>query len=349
MRTRFGTAPLRIAIVIPESPDVKTFRFVPVDGASLPFIHQAGQYLTLTLEIDGKRIRRSYTISSPPTRSGSLDITVKREPKGLASTFLHDRIQAGDELTVSGPGGKLTFDPRSASRLVLIGGGIGITPLMSQIRHLTDLGWTGEIQLIHSVRTPADAVFQAELAELARRHPNLKVTVTATRDAGPDWTGERGRIDAEMIRRHVPDLSDARVHLCGPTEMAGPLTDTLVALGIPIDRIHQETFTSATRRDGEPATAVAPVDIDPAATLSFARSGRTVGELRGRTVLEVAEANGVAISYDCRSGVCGQCKTRLIAGDVTMDADDALTASDRTAGQILACQARCRTDVTVDA
>lgn len=358
------TGRLRVARVFDETPEVRTFRFVADASARLPFEFLPGQYLNITLPIEGQKVRRSYTIASAPTRLGYCEITVKREAQGLASRHLHDNVRAGDFVDVIAPGGRFTFTGAEAGSVVMIAGGVGITPLMAKIRFLTDLCWPGDIYLILSAKTERDIIFRDELAVLCRRHPNLHLTITLTREDRPEWTGERGRISPELLTRVVPKLETRRVHMCGPTEMTDPIRKILGGLGVPDTSIFIESFASPSRMAATPAGASAPaagpaVAEQPAeageqdgggeATLTFARSGKTLPASKDRTVLEMAESVGVAIDYDCRAAVCGRCKTRLISGRVVMDADDALDARDRANNLILACQARCVDQVTVDA
>ncbi|WP_171474398.1 ferric reductase-like transmembrane domain-containing protein [Frigoriglobus tundricola] len=354
-RPTFWAGKLRVARVFVETPEVRTFRLASGTGPGLPFDFAPGQYLNLSLVIDGVRVRRSYTIASSPTRVGYCEITVKREDKGLSSRHLHDAVRAGDWIDVQAPAGRFTFTGAEAGSVVLIAGGVGITPLMSKVRYLTDLSWPGEIYLIFSAKTEDEIIFRSELDALRVRHPNLHVTVTLTRSARPDWAGERGRVTPDLLTRVVPEIASRRVHVCGPTEMTDSTREMLLGLGVPAGSVHVESFTSPSRSAAGPvvqATADrSPVPIEGAAdaTVTFARSGATTLASTNRTVLEVAEASGVAINYDCRAGICGQCKVKLLSGRVVMDAEDALDAADRAAGVILSCQARCVDHVIVDA
>lgn len=345
----FWTGPMTVVRIFEETPDVKTFRLVSPAGGELPFAHKPGQYLNVTLPIDGQCVRRSYTIASPPSRTAYCEITVKREANGLASRYLHDEVREGMTLAVAAPTGRFTFTGAEADKIVLIGGGVGITPLMAKIRDLTDRGWPGPIRLIYSIRTPADLIFREELRLLEARFPNLEVTLTCTRGTDDTWPGERGRIDAALLRRLIPDWAGTRIHLCGPTEMTAPLIETLQGFGIPASQIKDEAFTSPSRVTSSPGVASQRAAELFDGEVRFAKSGRTVADSKGRVLLEIAEGAGVAIPFDCRSGICGQCRTKLLDGDVVMDAEDALTARDRANGFILACQARCRGDVTVEA
>lgn len=341
---------LRVASIIQETPDVRTFRLVAPTGGVLPFQFLPGQYLNLTLQQDGKTIRRSYTLASAPSQTGYCEITIKREPNGLASRLMHDRTQINDLLTVTAPAGRFTFTGKESTEILLIAGGVGITPLMSKIRYLTDIGWAGTIRLIYSARTIADIVFQRELQQLQQRVANLHVTLTLTREESTTWEGQRGRIDVGLLKQHLTTSSTARVHLCGPTEMTTPIIAMLRDLGISAEQIHVESFASPSRATSQLVEqAPMPALAAPVAPgqLTFARSQRTI-TATSLSILELAEENGIDINYDCRSGICGQCKIRLLSGRVHMAAEDALQPTDRSNGIILGCQAVCQGDVVVD-
>jgi ferredoxin-NADP reductase/DMSO/TMAO reductase YedYZ heme-binding membrane subunit len=351
------TGSLRVAKIFQETPEVRTFRLVMPSGSRLPFDFLPGQYLILKPEIDGRKFGRSYTIASSPTRNGYCELTIKREERGLVSRYMHDTLREGVLLNLSAPAGRFIFTGAEAERIVMIAGGVGITPLMAKIRYLTDLAWPGTIELIFSVKTEQDIIFREELESLQKRFANFKLTVTLTRDVSPTWRGERGRISPALLTRVVSDLPRTRVHLCGPTDMADPVITILRDLGVPAEQIKVESFSSPSRgktgesslkRNGVVEAAVHETRLGRA-TLSFAKSDKLVTDLGRKTILEIAEEHGISLPYDCRSGICGQCKTKLVRGTVTMDADDALDPVDRANSLILTCQAHCRDDVVIDA
>ncbi|HSD90395.1 MAG TPA: ferric reductase-like transmembrane domain-containing protein, partial [Kofleriaceae bacterium] len=239
-RKKFWSGELKVARIFHETHDVKTFRFVSPDGGPLPFEHIAGQYLNLKLVIDGKRVNRSYTIASSPTRQAYCEISVKRAANGYGSKHLHETWREGQLVKVSAPAGKFYFAGSESDRVVLIAGGIGITPMMSVVRSLTDRGWTGDMYLLFSVRLVKDVVFADELAYLQARFPNLKVKVTVTNDPDTAWDGARGQITREMLQGFVPDLKRGPVMLCGPDKMMTAMRELLVGIGISDAEIHQE-------------------------------------------------------------------------------------------------------------
>ncbi len=348
-KPRQWSGQLRLARIFQETPSVKTFRFVPLDGGELPFDYEPGQYLIVTLSIDGKPVRRSYTIASTPSRNHFVEMTVKCEENGLVSRHLHQHLREGDRVSVSAPAGRFTFTGREAPSILMIAGGVGITPLMAKIRYLTDIGWSGSIHLIQSARTESELIFREELDFLQRRHPNLLVTHTLTREPSQHWNGRQGRIDVELIRDVLKPIPNCRIHLCGPTEMTEPLIKHLKSEGVVPERIQQESFASPSRAVTTGSTVQFDADKASDASLEFSRTGRVITQLQSRTILEIAEANGIVLPYDCRSAVCGQCKTQVLSGQTVMDADDALDANDRLNGVVLACQARCLDQVVINA
>lgn len=245
---------LRVAQVVRETPTVSTFRLVDPAGGRLPFDFLPGQFLQVEVEpTPGASAKRSYTIASAPTRTGSVELTVKREPQGAVSAYLHDRVEAGARLKVAGPYGAFTFSGTDADSIVLIAGGVGVTPMMSVLRYLTDLVWPGEIFFIYSARSTDEMLFREELEHLERRHANLNVLCTAeTQTPGTSWLGPEGRLTRELLQEAVPDLGRRRVHLCGPPAMMAAIKGLLQDLGVPPEQLRTEAFGPASLPVHEP-------------------------------------------------------------------------------------------------
>ena len=335
---------LRVARILDTAPNVRTFRLASSENCKLPFTYLPGQYLNIELNIDGATHRRCYTIASAPTRSDFCELTIKREENGTVSRYLHDHLREGMDISASGPGGKFTFTGDEADGLVLIGGGVGITPLMSVIRYLTDRKWPGTIDLIYSARTQRDIIFQDELKCLSSSFPNLRVTTTLTQEHNGHWPGLRGRITPDLLRRILPDLTNRRVHICGPIDMAHAVTTMLKSAGVPAEQIKAEAF-------GGPATALTAV-VDERApivgSVTFADAGKSIPARDGQTVIALASQVGISIDRGCLAGICGRCKVRLISGTVDMDVEEGLTDCDKKDGFVLACQAKPIGSVAVD-
>jgi ferredoxin-NADP reductase/DMSO/TMAO reductase YedYZ heme-binding membrane subunit len=354
-RAKIWSGPMKVVRITRETPDVQTFRFASPDGGKLPFEHQPGQYLVISPVIDGKKVNRPYTISSPPTRRDYCEITVKREENGFVSRHLHDTLREGDVVNLTAPTGRFTFDGTQAESIVLIAGGVGITPLMAIARYLADKNWKGDIHFVFSGKMPGDIIFRKELEELKARFPNMRLHITLSRAEGTDWMGHKGRVSREFFAKTIPDLAKHPVYMCGPTSMMEPTVQLLKDIGVPADQIKMEEFIAAKKTEADAATtSVSVVGAEPIpdgaeAVLTFSQSGKSAAIPSDKTLLEVAEDAGVNIDFECRSGICGRCKTRLLRGGVTMETQDALSAEEKSKGIILMCQAHANGPVTVEA
>lgn len=354
---------LRVAAIFPETPSVKTFRLVHPDGGDIPFVFMPGQFLTFSAEIEGEHARRSYTLASSPTQRSYVEVTVKREEQGLISRHLHDRVAIGSRLEVSAPSGLFTFTGAESDSIVLIAGGVGITPMMSITRYLIDRSFTGDIYFLYGARTTQDFIFREELEYLQKRHANLHITATMSRAEGTAWMGITGPMSKEFIARAVPEIARRRVHLCGPPPMMDAVKAALADLGMPKEEIKTEAFGPA--RGIAPGTAAplpapSPAPANPGTSASaipriataevrFTKSGNTAALAPNQSVLEAAESIGVPIDYSCRVGICGTCKVPLLKGVVTMEVEEGLPPEEKARGIILACQAKSIGNLEVEA
>ena len=341
---------LRVASIVTQTSTVKTFRLVPSSGeAVLPFTFLPGQFLNVSFWIGGGKMNRSYSISSSPSQREHLEITVRREPRGAVSRHIVDLLRVGDEIEAAGPVGRFTFTGTEADSIVLVSGGVGITPMMSVARWLTERSWPGDIYFIHACRTPADFIFADEVAALERLNPRLHVAVTATRVEGGNWTGHRGRITREWLAATVPDLASRRIHLCGPPAMMDATRAALLDLGASPDQVRTELFGTPKPVPAPAGTSAAVAGPATGPVVTFSKHAKQARSRVGQTVLELSEALDIGIEYSCRVGTCGVCKSKMTAGEVEMHVEDALDPDEKARGAILACQARPVTDVVVAA
>lgn len=318
-----------VLAVLDETDDVRTFRMARPAG--MPF--SAGQFLAVKALIDGKPHVRCYSISSAPHVLGYLEISVRRQ--GLVSGTLHATIRAGSTLSINRPAGQFVYPQDDDRPLVLIAGGIGITPLLSMLRHATATDPVRPITLLYSARTENDVAFRRELALIAERHPQVRIAITLTR-ATADTRLRTGRIDADLMRQYVSAPSHTIFCLCGPAPMLDEVRAVLLALGVGPDQIRHEQFELAVAASQLQSAPPAERTQAGTVTVRFANSGRSVSAPASRTLLETAEAEGIAIASSCRSGVCQSCRTRLSAGHADCRSD-VLDPADRAAGFILPC------------
>jgi ferredoxin-NADP reductase len=224
-----------------ETPNVKTLTF------SLPSWdpHLPGQHYDIRLTApDGYQTERSYSIASEPEREGEIDLTVERLEDGEVSPYLDDVMVMGDQVELRGPiGGYFVWEARMGGPLLLVGGGSGIVPLMSMIRHRAFTGSKVPIWLLDSVRTPMDVIYADELKRLSETSDGLEVIYTYTRQQPPGWTGYQRRIDAQMLHEVIRPIDKPfRAYICGPTLLVESVANQLVQLGIAPENIRTERF-----------------------------------------------------------------------------------------------------------
>ncbi|MCX7227530.1 MAG: 2Fe-2S iron-sulfur cluster-binding protein [Burkholderiales bacterium] len=312
-----------------------SFHLQPVDGAALPAF-RPGQFLTFTLDVaapgpDGamatRSVTRCYSLSDAPDPT-HYRVTIKRVPAppdhpeylaGLASNQFHDRVQVGDVLQVKAPGGNFFIDPDPNVSVVLIAGGIGITPMMSMLRGCAAVQPQRPVHLYYGVRHGREQAFKLELEALAAAHPAFRLNVVYSCPDPTDLVGRElrhaGRIDVALLQRTLPPGRHP-FYVCGPPGLMQSLVPALADWGVPVADIHFEAFGPATVRlpGAAAADGTAQVtDVD----IRFTRSGRTlVWDGQDATLLDFAERHGVAVESGCRSGGCGSCETRVLAGSV---------------------------------
>lgn len=341
---------LRVGSIVTETPGVKTFRLLPSSGDGLlPFTFVPGQFLNVAFSVGGARMNRSYSISSSPTQRKYVELTIKREPRGAVSRHVVDLLKVGDIIEVAGPVGKFTFDGTEAANIVLISAGVGITPMVSITRYLTERSWPGEIFFIYICRTPADFIFADEVAALQQRNPKLHVAVTSTKAEGTNWKGPRGRLTKELLTQTVPDLGSRRIHICGPAAMMDATKALLTELGVPPDQVKSELFGATKPSPAAAGTTAKPTAAATGPQVTFSKNNKSAKIRGGQTVLELSEELSIGIENSCRIGTCGLCKVKMTSGEVTMAVEDALDANDKTNGIILACQAIPKGDIAVEA
>jgi ferredoxin-NADP reductase len=240
--------------------------------------------------------------------------------------------------------------------LVLLAGGIGITPLLSMLRYAVSSDPTRPIALLYSARDRQAAAFHAELQVLAQRYPQIQIGITVSESSAPaPW--RTGHIDAVMVRQYVAHPSHTIFCICGPPPMMAAIQQMLTAEGVPADQIRTENFDTAmaaallnvpaARADGATAAERTPGG-QKQYDVTFAASGRTVSANDSQTLLEAAEAEGISMTFSCRSGVCQACRTRLTGGDVDCQSS-VLDPEDRAAGFILPCVSWAQSDCVLEA
>jgi len=339
--------------------DVKTFLFESAQPAL--FQHEPGQFVTLQLQIDGRCVSRCYTISTPPTRPHLLGITVKRQPGGLVSNWLHDTMAPGKRVSADGPFGVFTIARHRSAKYLFLSGGSGITPVMSMTRTLYDLGSDADVVFVHSTRTPADIIFRRELETIASTVPSVRVVPVCERDAPREpWSGLRGFLSVEMLHLLAPDLEDRVVFCCGPKPYMAAVRRILGEAGFDMQNYHEESFSfeDLTMKEfSARGTADGATDeAEPGATsatrtysVEFVRSGRTFTCAEDENVLDAAYEAGLAPLSSCGQGMCGTCKTTMLSGTVDMQHNGGIRPREIAQMKVLICCSKPLSDLTIDA
>ncbi len=335
------TGPLLCTRILDVTHDVRSFELSPAQ----PLSFRPGEYLTLTVLVDGVEHQRCYTISSPPTRPDLLTITVKRVPDGPVSNWLHERLRVGDTVRASGPLGRFSMANHPASRYLFLSAGSGITPLMSMTRTLRDRPEPTDLVFVHNARTPDDIIFRSELDALAARADIAIATICEEDSPSERWRGARGRLSLPMLLAIAPDLLDREIFSCGPPPYMAAVRELLALAGVDPARCHEESFDLG-------ADAPAAGDPDSATvqyTVELLRSRRTISCGSDTPVLDAAQQAGLTLPSSCGEGMCGTCKSTLLHGRVDMAHAGGIRPREIADNKILLCCSRPCEDLVIDA
>ncbi|MEJ2653904.1 MAG: hybrid-cluster NAD(P)-dependent oxidoreductase [Acidihalobacter sp.] len=350
-----GRHAVRCVRVISETWDVKTFCFNAAEP--MMYFFKPGQFVTLELEIDGEQVMRSYTISSSPSVPYSFSITVKRIPGGRVSNWLHENLKEQDELAVHGPNGDFNCIDHPAEKVLLLSGGVGITPLMSMARWHFDTNADVDVTFVHSARTPRDIIFQRELEHISSRVTNFSLSIICERiEIGQSWNGYRGYLDESKLEMIAPDYINRRIFCCGPTPYMNAVRKLLTAKGFDMDFYHQESFgatpmdvTQEAIEQAEIAVKVAE-EVKKAATFTveFIESGMSIQVPPGETVHAAASRLGITIPRGCGVGICGTCKVHKKSGEVDIQHNGGITEEELEEGYVLSCCSTPTSDLSIE-
>ncbi len=350
-----GFRPLRVARIVPESAAVVSIDLAAPGGAPVPR-PRPGQYLTLRVPgaADPAPVR-NYSLSAAPSDTG-YRISVKREPHGVVSGYLHTRLRVGDTVDVAAPRGDFVLpdDPDDGSPVVLLSAGVGATPVLAMLHALAAAGGEREVWWLHSARSAAEHAFAAEAHDLVSRlaHGHEHVYYTAANPpAGTAPAVTRGRLDRDTLAAlNLP--TTATCYLCGPGAFMAAMREALAAIGVRPDRIRAELFGALPAINpgltGVAATPPHPPSGAPGSgpRITFTRSALTVPWRDDyATVLEFAEACDVPTRWSCRTGVCHTCETPVLSGGVRYRPDP---LEPPARGSALLCCSRPVTDLVLD-
>ena len=338
---------LKVKQVVRETPDAITIEFWhPINEV---IRYQPGQFLTFLLTIGNQKVRRSYSMSSSPHVDASLSVTVKRLPGGLVSNHLCDRIKEGDVIEVLEPMGTFTprFDP-SAKRLhILIGAGSGITPLFSMLKSILHTELESEVWLIYGNRNEQEIIYKAHLDAISSVYSDRLTVTHVLSQPTTNWTGFSGRINQsnllKLLESHKSaSLRQADYYLCGPDGLMDEVRSALNLLAIPADKIHRESFQTATTAQAVGVVMEAEAseeDSTQDVTVLYEGNEYKFAVEPHQTILEAALEQDIDLPYSCQAGMCTACLGKCVSGEVKLDEEDGLSESEIKAGYVLTCVA----------
>lgn len=341
-----GLLQLQIKKIFRETDDAISLELENITGP-LP-AYEAGQFLTFLFNINGKELRRSYSLSSAPGIDPFLSVTIKRMENGEVSRYLFDHLREEDTLTSLYPTGRFTLnmDPPSQKDLFLIGGGSGITPLLSLLKAALRNMPRSRVILFYSNHRESSTIFYHRLNQLQARHPSHFFPVYFFSDPAYKKIRESppvtipGRITnallEEMVDRFLQsEKEDAEFFLCGPASLMRMAQLTLTFMGFSGDQIRRENFVSP--------LITAPLQTHSGSTVTATATIRYRGKKyllnipAGENILQAALDQGIMLPYSCRGGLCSACSAFCSKGKVSMLVNEVLTDRDIAEGRVLTC------------
>lgn len=350
-----GFRKVRVARVAMESADVRSFWLEPVDAPQLPAA-TPGQHIAVRrpADVSATATARMYSLSAPVS-DGRYRISVKREPRGAFSGYLHTEVRVGTILEIAAPQGDFVLGPAGRGSVVLISAGIGVTPLLAMLHALsTRPSDDGGAWWLHGARDGRHHAFRQEVKGLLARIPGARSFISYSRplasdvhDEGCDGVGRLGVVHLEQ--QGVP--KDAEFFLCGPAAFTRDIAAELAVWGVGPRRIHSEQFGSTAHvlSDGSagadrPRIPAGNHDVGP--VVHFVRSGLSVHwDQRYQSLLELAEACRVPVRWSCRTGVCHSCQVRQLDGGVEYGPVPLVMPAQ---GTILLCCSKPMSDTHID-
>lgn len=347
-----------------RSRSICSFYLVPVDGQPLPPF-SPGQFLTFRLNVPAgdeiKPVVRCYSLSHAPD-SECYRVSIKRigppadkpdASAGMASNFFHDQVEVGSVLAVKAPSGHFHLAERDQSPIVLIGGGIGITPMLSMLETSLALTPEREVWLFYGVRNGAEQIMKSRLHDLAQRYPNFHLHVCYSRPGVDDVAGvdfqHRSHVNIGLLRQTL-NLRPYHFYICGPRQMMESLVPALAEWGVDPERIHYEAFGPSTvpklaKAVQQPLGSGSVVAASP--KVKFAKSAKEQQwDPRADSLLEFAEDLGIAVPSGCRAGSCGSCQTTVVSGEVETTKEPDF---DLSPGCCLLCISKPKSDLVLSA
>lgn len=358
-----GFRDLRVVAKIGESSLITSFFLETADGSALPAF-RPGQFLVFKIPSGDAKgyVLRNYSLSGATENLSHYRISVKREPSagpglpvGLSSNYLHDSVMVGDVLAVDGPRGEFVLDEVSDRPVVLLSGGVGLTPMVAMLHALARRSARRTL-FLHACENGEVHALRDEVNGLIGQRPGLSAHFCYRAPSAEDRTANRFDSEGFITREAMQSLlclDDYDFYLCGPPPFMQAMYQTLRGLGVAKDRVAYEFFGPATVLDTEVkqkpiamTVGAPPAPADGAITVEFRKSGIVAEwDARAQSLLAFAEDQGLKPEFSCRAGICGTCTSRIISGDVSYFEEP---LEDLALGELLLCCSRPKTAIVLD-
>ncbi len=347
---------LKVREVIRETADAISIVFEQPEE-KIPY--KPGQFFTLIPTIEGKQVRRSYSVCTSPFVDPHPAVTVKRVEGGLVSNFLNDTLKAGDMLEVMEPMGVFTVEPQQEHKrhVILLGGGSGVTPLMSIAKSVLHMEPDSQVSLIYANRNENSIIFKGALDTLQQKYGD-RFHVTHVLEQEPvSWICPTGLLKPDLLKELLAKLPESapdytEYYMCGPEGMMVNVEETLKELQIPKERVHRESFvagkTAKVEGAADPVKAAGddvPISREVTVILDGEEHKFTVEP--DKTILETALDLDIDLPYSCQSGLCTACRGKCLSGKVKLDEEEGLSESEIDEGYVLTCVGHPLTDDVV--
>jgi ring-1,2-phenylacetyl-CoA epoxidase subunit PaaE len=343
---------LKVKRIVNETRDAISIVFEHPPGQKIDY--KSGQFLTLIVPVQGKEVRRAYSLCSSPFVDGDLAVTVKRVEKGLMSNWLPDNLKEGVSVKVMEPMGQFTteYNPARKRHIIMFAGGSGITPMMSIIKSILNQEPESILSLIYCNRDVDSIIFRGELDRLQTQDEGRLHVIHVLDNAPMNWQGYSGLLNHDMLTKlfeRIPDwgMENSTYLMCGPEGMMKNVDSLLVQRHIPKEKIFKESFVQSTI-DKKEEVISAPGELKAReVTIRYDGQEYKVMVPPNKAILETALDQGIDLPYSCQSGLCTACRGRALSGKVKLDEEEGLSQSERAEGYVLTCVGHPMTDDVV--
>ncbi|HZI25280.1 MAG TPA: ferredoxin--NADP reductase [Chryseolinea sp.] len=344
---------LPVKNIIQETKDAISIVFGHPDNGKIGY--KSGQFLTLIANVNGKEVRRAYSLCSSPFVDQDLAVTVKRVDNGLMSNWLADNLKVGTTMRIMEPMGQFTTEYNAGNKrhIILFAGGSGITPMMSLIKSTLVQEPDSICSLIYCNRDIDSIIFKNELEKLEITDEGRLHVIHVLDNAPMNWQGYSGLLNHDMLTKlfeRIPDwgIQKTTYLMCGPEGMMKNVESLLEKRSIPKEKIFKESFVQGTidkndKKQPEVAGELKAREV----TIRYDGQEYKVLVPANKAILETALDQGIDLPYSCQSGLCTACRGKALSGQVKLDEEEGLSQSERAEGYVLTCVGHPLTDDVV--